>query len=299
MEQNWLGTAVILPDFVLPSRINQCWAYSGIDSFEHCLDKQHFKQYSHPITYNYNSRGFRDQEWPTAHDDLKNSIWCVGDSFTVGVGSPYHHVWPQQLEKYSGRQTVNISMDGASNDWILRKTLRILEEIEPVAIVLQWSYITRSELDDESLSDEERRLIVNKEDLKNTDICVFNEKLKQKILYLDSLTTPTQIIHSFIPNFDFNYDSNIFITWPKIKGHSWPKCPVTSEELENLPDFVKDELKNNFKYYHIFKQRLEFYSDIKFYIPEILQLDLARDGHHYDIKTSQTFAQQLVELVAL
>ena len=55
---------MILPDFLLPSRVNKRWEFSGIDSIEQCLDKNHFKNYPHPITYSYNSRGFRDNEWP-------------------------------------------------------------------------------------------------------------------------------------------------------------------------------------------------------------------------------------------
>jgi hypothetical protein len=33
------------------------------------------------------------------------------------------------------------------------------------------------------------------------------------------------------------------------------------------------------------------------YLPEIQQEDLARDGHHYDIKTATTFVDKLVNLI--
>jgi hypothetical protein len=32
-------------------------------------------------------------------------------------------------------------------------------------------------------------------------------------------------------------------------------------------------------------------------IPEVKRLDLARDGHHYDIKTSTEFVQQIIKLL--
>ena len=37
---------------------------SGSDSPEECLSKDHFLNYTKDISYNYNSRGFRDNEWP-------------------------------------------------------------------------------------------------------------------------------------------------------------------------------------------------------------------------------------------
>ena len=76
---------MILPDFTISSKINQNWAYSGMDSPDLCLDSKHFKSYPYSVSYQYNSRGYRDHEWP---DDLQNAVWCIGDSFTVGIGSP-------------------------------------------------------------------------------------------------------------------------------------------------------------------------------------------------------------------
>ena len=91
---------MILPDFVLPTRANQCWAHSGIDSHNFCKDPLHFKSYPYKIEYVYNSRGYRDQEWPESPEQLKNSIWCLGDSFTVGLGSAVSRTWPHVLESH-------------------------------------------------------------------------------------------------------------------------------------------------------------------------------------------------------
>jgi hypothetical protein len=136
---------MILPDFVLPSRVNQCWKYNGIDSLESCLDKKHFESYPYDITYRYNSRGFRDTEWPDSIKELQSAIWCVGDSFTVGIGSPLEHTWPWILQKATQRRTINVSMDGASNMWIARKSLDIVNKIKPAHLIIQWSYISRRE----------------------------------------------------------------------------------------------------------------------------------------------------------
>ena len=55
---------MILPDFILHSRVNARWDYSGMDSIKDCFNKKHFKNYPHTVKYVYNSRGFRDAEWP-------------------------------------------------------------------------------------------------------------------------------------------------------------------------------------------------------------------------------------------
>ena len=171
-----MGSEIILPDLVLPSRVNQCWEYSGLDSIEHCRDKNHFKQYPYPITYDYNSRGFRDQEWPESVEELKNAIWCVGDSFTVGLGSPIEHTWPWLLQKQTGRRVINISMDGASNNWIARRANLIQKEIAPDNIVIMWSYVHRREHQNSELDDEQRRICnitsSDIEDIDNFENCV-------------------------------------------------------------------------------------------------------------------------------
>ena len=68
---------MILPNFILHSRVNLQQDYSGIDRIDKCLDKKHFKNYPHTIKYVYNSRGFRDTEWPDSIKELQNAIWCV------------------------------------------------------------------------------------------------------------------------------------------------------------------------------------------------------------------------------
>jgi hypothetical protein len=127
---------------------------SGIDSLARCVDKNWFKNFPHEVSYCYNSRGFRDLEWPT---QLKQAIWCVGDSFTVGLGSPFDHTWPQVLRQRSQRDVINISLDGASNAWIARKCQTILTQVNPDVIVVMWSYFHRRELANTAASDVDRR----------------------------------------------------------------------------------------------------------------------------------------------
>lgn len=282
---------MILPDFLLPSRVNQCWQYSGMDSFEHCLDKTHFEQYPHSITYNYNSRGFRDLEWPETLEELKNAVWCVGDSFTVGLGSPLEHTWPWLLQKHTGFRTINISMDGASNNWIARKTIDILQKIKPQHIVIHWSYIHRRE--------------TNYDSVYNTAWSEFYQAVRDS-------TWPASCSLDQIDNLPTNVKHEL-LTWPE----PWPTVNDEDLRLQYQPGATTDDdLVNTLncinavnrasadtKIIHSFiphfsqppqkiQQQLAQHQ-INF-IPEFSKLDLARDGHHYDIKTSQYFVNLIV-----
>ena len=85
--------------------------------------------------------------------------------------------------------------------------------------------------------------------------------------------------------------------WKSIKDPSWPCCPQTLKELENLPSKIKkelkelhscfDDIKNLFVRNHIITN---LPTDI-IYINE--RLDWARDYHHFDILTSQWVVDQI------
>jgi hypothetical protein len=295
---------VILTDFALPSRVNQRWQYSGIDSLERCQNQQHFLNYPHPIVYQYNSRGFRDTEWPESLDELKNAIWCVGDSFTVGIGQPFDHTWPQLLSKTINKRTINVSMDGASNDWIARKVRRIVDVIDPVAIIILWSYTHRSELEQDNLDDEQRRLFSSRRTLDQDNLHWID--LSNQIQSLNK-----QIIQATIPNFQHINSPlaqpQLDDHWNKIKGISWPGTPKTLDDLKNLPEYIKQELKSVHCCYEYFVHVLtDTHShaqvDINTSIPlpgNVVhvrhQLDWARDRHHFGESTANWLVQQLIK----
>jgi hypothetical protein len=227
---------MLLPKLFLASRASLVEHTSGLDSINDCLNKKHYRSYPHNVIYQFNSRGFRDREWP---EDVKSAIWCVGDSFTVGIGSPLNHTWAQQVELTSGQRTVNVGMDGASNDWIARQACDIIQTVHPRNMIIMWSYVHRREDPDTKLSDEDRRIgslngATELEDQTNFQTCI--SSIEQ---------SNTNIVHFIIP---FAYAA----------AHN------TSTAKDWLPDYIK----------------------------EVLQLDFARDGHHFDILTSQWVAQQ-------
>jgi hypothetical protein len=284
---------MILPDFVLPSRVNQTWSYSGIDSLELCLNKKHFESYPHDITYRYNSRGFRDAEWPNNIEELQSAIWCVGDSFTVGLGSPLEHTWPWILQQITQRRTINVSMDGASNMWIARKSLDIVNKIKPAHLVIQWSYISRREKNINDILDESWQLFYKSIADPSWPICSIQD--------IDKL--PPQILEEVNRVYGgFKMD----IVDDEARRSNLIKCSV-DDDIKNTLDCINlvnqhgsTQLVHSFIPNFVPKthQGIVESQIAGMVIPEIQRVDLARDGHHYDIATSQRFVQQIVQYLS-
>ena len=236
---------MLLPELFLASRASRLGYNSGIDSIRDCLNQAHYRAYPHKVSYQFNSRGFRDQEWP---DDVKSAIWCLGDSFTVGVGSPINHNWTRQIELTCKNPTINISLDGASNDWIARQARNIIRAVQPRNMIIMWSYMHRREDTDSNLSDEDRRIsnlygATELDDQINFRTCISSLE-----------GSSTNIVHFIIP---FAY------------AGAQNNSTIPSEDW--LPRYVN----------------------------KVIQLDFARDGHHYDILTSQWIAQQAASALIL
>ena len=276
---------MILPALILPKLSNQHFTTYGMDSLEKCKDKAHFQSYPYKISYDFNSRGFRDQEWPS---DLKDAIWCIGDSFTVGIGSPIEHTWPYILSEKTGKRCINVSMGGASNKWIARIVKLIQEEIAPDEMIVQWSYLWRDELPDSSLSDDER--IVDSVDLRT----ITNQQLVDHFLESFNSVKNYPITHSIIP-YATEIDNEIGIVdnktiqtiWDNIKGPDWPIDPKdyleVIDELASCFKNEKDKIVSSLLYNKETKDMIT-----------LEQLDFARDSHHYDIVTATTFVDSLI-----
>lgn len=284
---------MILPDFILPSRAHQHWQYSGQDHPDRCHDKRHFRSYPHSIEYVYNSRGFRDSEWPS---DLSNVAWCLGDSFTVGVGSPTAHTWPTLLSQALNRPSVNVSMDGASNDWMARRAVQILKAVSPEILILHWSYIERREHPNVDLNDEQRRLSHCPDEI-NTIDCLIN--FQQCVNFVEQNKGSTQVVHSMIPRgMSVPQLIDVQKCWANIAGPDWPQ--LVPENINDIPEFIINELK-----LHQAWDFVSEYYESQALLAEILnsvcwvgiapQLDFARDGHHYDIKTATWVAQAICQ----
>jgi hypothetical protein len=223
--------------------------FSGMDSLNFCLDKNYFLNYKKFISYDYNSRGFRDKEWP---DNLSDVIWCVGDSFTVGLGQPFEETWPQLLAKKTGKICLNIGEDGCSNDTIALRVREIFSNYQPKLIVVMWSFFNRRRINDINVH-------YNKKDfgMKN-DLSNFSKNFA----IVDSF--PTNIVHLLVPRalIDFN---------------NYPK-KIFYEYIIRYGNLNKDQIK-------------------KILIYEML--DKARDGLHFDIKTSEMVSDLVLQQIKL
>ena len=217
---------------------------SGMDCLEKCLSKQHFKQYNKKITYRYNASGFRDEEWPS---DLSDVIWCVGDSFTVGIGQPFEETWPRILQKKTGRRCLNIGEDGCSNDTMSLRIQEISKLYNPKLVVAMWSYFHRRRVNNENVHHDENDFGY-KNDLKNF---IHN--------YNKVNNLPVTVVNLVIPG---------AVTLEKSIG------PGKANYIMNK--FAKTDL------------------DLLW----IEQLDRARDGHHFDVKTSSQVCDRILEKIA-
>lgn len=271
--------------------VNQQFDYSGMDSIDRCLDKKLFLQWPRPVKYNYNSRGFRDQEWP---QDLNSAVWCIGDSFTVGIGSCFEHTWPQALSHHSQRCVINVSMDGASNEWIARQACDAYDLARPRNIVIMWSYLHRRENSNQDLLDLDRRLhhvrSTMPQDFENFSMC-----RKQ----VHNHCADSNLIELVIPNFVTSFDD---AAWKRIRDPSWPQVlPPTLEEFQALSPEIAAELRTLhgidvdqlLEFYTIKQQRCDFLADVI----TVEYLDRARDGHHFDRVTAEWVAAQVQNLL--
>jgi hypothetical protein len=292
-----------LPDFVLLSRANLEEKFTGVDSEENCLNPQWFKQYPHEVAYRYNSRGFRDAEWP---DNLHNVIWCVGDSFSVGLGSPLHHTWPNILQRKTQTRCVNVSLSGASNQWLARKIESLSQSLMPRCVIVHWSFIHRRESSESiptKILDIAFKEFYNK--IKDpawpncttaNDFNQLPELIKKEILEIHSgpVERALCVAHEYLNDehrrLHFDLDSNEQDDIEDIIN-----CVLRVHELEInvihsfIPGFASESAATQIV------NRLDQLGCC--YIAPFGKLDLARDGKHYDILTAEFFTDKLIKLI--
>ena len=289
----------ILDSTRIISRANENSLFSGIDSPEEIpiydfRKKTHFKNYPHQIEYQYNSRGFRDQEWPNSLDELQNSIWCLGDSFTAGVGLPFTHTWPQLLQQITNLRTINVSLDGASNNWIARHARAIIDEINPKNLIVQWSYSHRREADIKvALDPIWNEYYANVKD-PAWPPCESFDFFDTLPISVQNAMRNDQRFNSWHDGFDLESPRRIF------------EVNSTAEEnilnTQNAIDLLCTNSTTNIIHTFIPKWHIDNNYQLNFHAYPVISsfpiLDLARDQHHYDIKTATNLVNQLVSLLS-
>lgn len=272
----------------MPDLANLSMATTGLDSLLHCKDKRHFLNFPSKIDYRYNSRGFRDKEWP---DDLDQAIWCVGDSFTVGLGLPFDLIWSQQLQTHTNRPVISIAMDGASNQWISRMAKNIISDADPFALIIMWSYANRRELSDDRLPDMKRR---QHHDM-HFDIAADYDLFEKSVTDLAG----SRLVHSVVPNFHKMQD--IALIWDQVKGPDWPKdLPNNFQDLsseirhELLVFHDLSDIEVLIDLHHRFQSLKKSYTFVEYEV-----VDLARDGHHLGPETCRLLGEKFARIIGM
>ena len=266
---------------------NESADYSGLDCEQYSQDLNHFRTYPHTVKYQYNSRGFRGAEWPT---NLSRAIWCLGDSFTVGLGVPESHTWWHQLSVATGRPCVPVAMDGAANTWISRWASRIAHEIPSSDIVVQWSFTHRRERDLREVQDEIWQEFYNVIKDNSWPHCASWYNVDKLPLEAQQELRADPRFNCYTQGFDLEsmrrlqyskttVEQDIEYTTEQI--HSLERNKHTSQVIHShIPNWHTKELKIN--------------SGI--WIDEYKQVDLARDGLHYDIATAQQIVRNILKV---
>lgn len=281
----------MLEDLFIADRINLISHTSGMDSREHCVDKSFFDHYPYQIKYSYNSRGFRDAEWP-AESELGKSIWCLGDSFTQGLGLAHEHTWPQQLQARLAQRCINVSLDGGSNQWIARRAVQILTAVCPDLMVLQWSFLHRRELDIESAAAACWKDFYNTvrdsswPDCDNVDeLSMLPEYIQSEIKNVHGY--PHRIANDvarrawFEPCSDHDDYLDFVHAVNSVEACKQHCCVIHSV----IPDYAPEQIKKSVN--------LFFEENNINWLGEIQQLDRARDGYHYGVQTTAKIAQDI------
>lgn len=82
------------------------------------------------LTYQFNSHGFRDDEF-----DQRSAGLALGCSHTQGMGIRPHQTWPAQLGKMLGEKIWNLGVGGCSLDTCYRLLDYWIDELEPKFVV--------------------------------------------------------------------------------------------------------------------------------------------------------------------
>jgi len=297
---------MILPDFVLLSRAGLDEKFTGLDSEEFCVNPTQFAQYPHPVIYNYNSRGFRDLEWP---DNLTDAVWCFGDSFTVGLGSPHSHTWPAVLQRKMHTRCINISLDGGSNQWIARKIVSLSRALMPRCVVVHWSYIHRRESSQSALTktlDSHWREFYNKiKDPTWPDCFSVNDFdqlpgfITQEIVEIHAGRAEHALLtHRPAAGILDDEDRRLYFD------------PNSNEpaDIEDTVNCIARVHELGLKVIHSFipgfatepaaAKIIDCLDQWQCcYVPPFARLDVARDGHHYDSATAEFFTDKIIQLV--
>jgi hypothetical protein len=295
---------MILPNMILPwkANITELYDYNTPDNPKDCVNKKWFDEYPYEIQYTYNSRGFRDKEWPSQIEELKGSVWCIGDSATTGIGVPQDQMWTTILSKKIQSRIINIGMTGASNDWIHRKSMEVMNEISPKILIIQWSYLESYELNvEEELT---RRFSMFYNSIKD-------DSWPDCPTFSDYHTLPEYIriecetAHTIDPGLDWRVTFNEHDVKRFCSSDTYEEDVMrTIRYIKSLSEYATKESRIihihpakfiNKKSEKLFTREISNISCET--IPKMETIDWARDYYHYGLLSAQKFVDDIVQKI--
>lgn len=280
---------MILPNICIPELSNKKFDFYDPDTFKNCRDKNHFLDYPFDITYQFNVRGFRDQDWP---NDLSDVIWCLGDSATLGIGSPNDFSWPSQVEKITGKRTINLGIRATNNFIIATIAFEILKCVKPLNILILWTFFERRPHYHhqyfENLKESSIQLVLDDE---YDHLVYFQTCLDQ----INRVNCDSKVIHGFAPYAWTGMLIDVNEIWQQIRDPSWP---ASIDDFESLPIDIKNEIINMHTGAYGKMKSAFAWQKIKNNLNKIDDFvikDTARDGWHWDKITNHHIAQLFYE----
>ena len=142
---------------MVPTHFNQKFAsttqlWSGSDTEKNfkanCAIEENYKKLKDlgwidgkVLTYQYNSQGFRDEEF-----DQQPAGIALGCSHTQGVGVRLEHVWPSKLQNLLGQKIWNLGSGGAALDTCYRLLEYWIEHLNAKFVICIAPGISRYEV---------------------------------------------------------------------------------------------------------------------------------------------------------
>lgn len=132
------------------SLANQEFNWNGTDTEElyqknlrtNPADLEQYNWVNRPITYKFNSHGFRADEF----DSTEPGVMFLGCSHTLGVGLPVESTWTHKVSSSLRLKNYNLGVGGSSNDTAFRLAYHWIEQLEPSLVVFLSAERTRLEL---------------------------------------------------------------------------------------------------------------------------------------------------------
>ena len=269
---------MIIPDlnYYLSKKKNFADKFSGIDSIDYCTNAEWFNQYPvQQFDYKYNSWGFRGEEY---RDYLGKPVnLCLGDSFTVNLGGPIEHSWPNLLQEKFDIPCINLGLDGGGNDAIRLVYATACKIFDVSNVFVLYSFFHRR-LEDKTLKSDVHEHQDNIAYFKNnfipdayfqfipnwcfnTEEIAFIQTLKEPYLEEDEQFWHEGIDRRLVLRSEYN----------KLAGSSWPSYDEFILGAEPHSDVLSNELRL------------------------ILNFGLfnSRDGYHMSLLANQKLANNL------